>query len=66
MNNILQHPDRVYEYTRLYASSVASIISWGFRAKDFESFFYKEFYNFVEEARQAFQHCAIDTSGADL
>lgn len=49
LNNILQHPDRIYDYTRLYASSVAAIISWGYRAKDLTSFFYKDFYEFVDE-----------------
>jgi len=49
MNHLLEHPDRIFDYARLYAASVASIIAWGFRAKDFDSFFYKDFYEFVEE-----------------
>ena len=52
MNNILQHPDKAFDYARLYASSVASILAWGFRAKDFDSFFYKDFYDFVDQVRQ--------------
>ncbi len=50
MNNLLQHPNQSFDYARLYASSVASILSWVFRAKDFESFFYKDFYDFVDQA----------------
>lgn len=50
MNNLLHHPNQSFDYARLYASSVASILSWGFRAKDFESFFYKDFYEFVDQA----------------
>lgn len=49
MHNILRHPGRIYDYTKLYAASVAATISWGHRAKDFDSFFYKDFYSFVDE-----------------
>jgi len=52
MNNLLEQPDRVFDSARLYASSVASIIAWGFRAKDFDSFFYKDFYHFVDQVRR--------------
>lgn len=49
LNRVLQHPDQIYDYARLYASSVAAVLAWGFRAKDFESFFYKNFYDFVDQ-----------------
>lgn len=49
LNRVLEHPGQIYDYARLYASSVAAILAWGFRAKDFESFFYKDFYNFVDQ-----------------
>ncbi|EXJ93256.1 hypothetical protein A1O3_01813 [Capronia epimyces CBS 606.96] len=49
MNNLLQHPSRSFDHARLYASSVAAILVWGFRAKDFNSFFYKNFYDFVDQ-----------------
>jgi hypothetical protein len=49
MNNLLEHPDKAFDYARLYASSVAAILAWGFRAKDFSSFFYKDFYDFVDQ-----------------
>lgn len=65
MNNIVHHPDRMFDYTRLYASSVASIIVWGFRAKDFDSFFYKDFYNFVDQVSK--HSClALTTVGSGL
>ena len=51
MNNLLKHPDKSFDYARLYASSVASTLSWGFRAADFDSFFYKRFYDFVDQVR---------------
>ncbi|KAK5556602.1 hypothetical protein LTR46_005114 [Exophiala xenobiotica] len=49
MNNLVHHPNKAFDYARLYASSVAAILVWGFRAKDFDSFFYKDFYNFVDQ-----------------
>lgn len=52
MNNLLDHPDKAFDYARLYASSVAAILVFGFRAKDFGSFFYKDFYDFVDQVSQ--------------
>ncbi|KIW33913.1 uncharacterized protein PV07_00727 [Cladophialophora immunda] len=49
MNNLVHHPTKSFDYARLYASSVAAILAWGFRAKDFQSFFYKDFYDFVDQ-----------------
>lgn len=49
MNNLVEDPNRVFDFARLYASSVAAILAWGFRAKDFDSFFYKDFYDFVDQ-----------------
>ena len=54
MNNLLRHPNQSFDYARLYASSVASILAWGFRAKDFDSFFYKDFYDFVDQVGRNF------------
>jgi hypothetical protein len=51
MNNVVSHPEKVFDYARLYASSVASILAWGYRAKDLESFFFKDFYDFVDKVR---------------
>jgi hypothetical protein len=51
MNNLVSDPDRLFDYAKLYAASVASILSWGFRAKDLDSFYFKHFYNFVEKVR---------------
>lgn len=62
LNNLLKHPDKAFDYARLYASSVASILAWGFRAKDFDSFFYKDFYDFVD---QVSQHVSIHSLGND-
>jgi hypothetical protein len=53
MNNLLAHPNKSFDYARLYASSVAAVLAWGFRAKDFDSFFYKDFYDFVDQASKA-------------
>jgi hypothetical protein len=53
LNRVLEHPDQIYDYARLYASSVAAILAWGLRAKDFESFFFKNFYDFVDQVRSA-------------
>lgn len=53
MNNLLNDPSKSFDYARLYAASVASILAWGFRAKDFESFFYKDFYAFVDQVCQS-------------
>lgn len=51
LNHVLEHPDQIYDYARLYASSVAAILAWGFRARNFESFFFKNFYDFVDQVR---------------
>jgi hypothetical protein len=51
MNNLVSDPDNVFNYAKLYAASVASILAWGFRAKNFDSFFFKDFYNLTDQAR---------------
>lgn len=55
LNNILQDPDKVFDWAKLYSTSVAAVISWGFRAKDFNSFWYKDFYDFMEKWLEAIE-----------
>ncbi|KIX96478.1 uncharacterized protein Z520_07744 [Fonsecaea multimorphosa CBS 102226] len=55
MNNLVKNPDRAFDYARLYAASVAAILAWGFRAADLDSFFYKDFYNFVDQFLEAIE-----------
>lgn len=54
MNNLLEDSDQVFEWAKLYSTSVASIIAWGFRAKDFNSFWYKDFFEFMDKVSD---HC---------
>lgn len=49
MNNILDHPDQAFDYAKLYAASVASVIVYGHRAANLESFWCKDFYHLVEK-----------------
>ncbi|KAF4474647.1 cytochrome P450 oxidoreductase [Fusarium agapanthi] len=42
MSNLLRDPDNFFSYSRLYATSVASILAWGFRAKTLESWWFKD------------------------
>ena len=48
MNNVLRNPDKTFDYARLYATSVASIIAWGHRAADFDSFWSKDVYKLID------------------
>ncbi|KAF2774010.1 putative cytochrome P450 oxidoreductase [Teratosphaeria nubilosa] len=48
MNNLLDDPDRVFEYARLYPVSVACSLVYGHRAKDLDSPWYKEFYHMMD------------------
>ena len=49
MSRLLIEPDMFFSYARLYASSVASILAWGFRAKDLDSFWFKDVSKMIEQ-----------------
>lgn len=49
MNRLLDEPDKFYSYSKLYAFSVAGILAWGFRAKDLNSFWYKDVGEMIEK-----------------
>ncbi|KAL1896114.1 hypothetical protein Sste5346_004854 [Sporothrix stenoceras] len=49
MNNLLDDPDRVFDYARLYPVSVACSLLYGHRAKDLNSFWFREFYHMMEK-----------------
>ncbi|KAJ5910349.1 hypothetical protein N7504_004992 [Penicillium tannophilum] len=49
MNNLLEDPGRVFDYARLYPVSVACTLIYGQRAKDLNSWWYKEFYEMMEQ-----------------
>ncbi|KFY55956.1 hypothetical protein V496_06863 [Pseudogymnoascus sp. VKM F-4515 (FW-2607)] len=55
MNNLLDDPDQIFEWAKLYSTSVASIIAWGFRAKDFNSFWFKDFFHFMDKWLEAIE-----------
>lgn len=48
MNNLLKDPDRIFDYVKLYTLSVASTIIYGKRVTNFDSIWYKEFYELME------------------
>lgn len=54
MNRLLDDPSNFYSYSRLYASSVASILAWGFRATTLDSFWYKDVSAMIEKVNQSF------------
>ncbi|EXJ87561.1 hypothetical protein A1O3_04521 [Capronia epimyces CBS 606.96] len=49
MNNLLEDPDRIFDYARLYPVSVACSLLYGHRARDLDSFWYKDFYHMMEK-----------------
>jgi hypothetical protein len=51
MNRLLSDPDNFFKYARLYASSVAAVLAWGFRAKSLESFWFKDVSDMIEQVR---------------
>ena len=60
MSRLLTEPDTFFSYARLYASSVASILAWGFRAKDLDSIWFKDVSGLVEEVSPAIHVKRID------
>jgi hypothetical protein len=52
MNNLLEDPEHVFEYARLYPVSVACTLIYGHRAKDLNSWWYREFYEMMERVGQ--------------
>jgi hypothetical protein len=52
MNNLLDDPERIFEYARLYPVSVACTLLYGPRAKDLDSFWYKDFYAMMEKVSE--------------
>lgn len=51
MNNLLQDPDQIFGYVRLYTLSVASSIMWGSRVASLDSSEYKDFYELMDLVR---------------
>lgn len=49
MDRLLRDPDNFFPYARLYATSVAAILAWGFRAKDLDSFWFKDVSKMIEK-----------------
>lgn len=55
MNRLLTDPDRFFQYARLYASSVAAILAWGFRAASLDSFWFKDVGAMIEQWLEAIE-----------
>lgn len=49
LNRLVEDPKRFFPYARLYASSVAAVLAWGFRAKTLDSFWFKDVSAMIEE-----------------
>lgn len=49
MNRLVEEPEKFFPYARLYASSVAAVLAWGFRAKSLDSFWFKDVSEMIEE-----------------
>lgn len=54
MNNLLEDPDPIFDYARLYPVSVACSLLYGHRAKDLESFWFKDFYHMMDMVCSSF------------
>lgn len=48
MNNLLDDPSNVFDYARLYPVSVACSLIYGHRAKDLDSWWFREFFHMME------------------
>ncbi|KAJ5633479.1 cytochrome P450 oxidoreductase [Penicillium lividum] len=55
MNRLLTDPKNFFQYVRLYASSVAAVLAWGFRAKTLDSFWFKDTSAMIEEFIEAIE-----------
>ncbi|KAF4334393.1 oxidoreductase [Fusarium beomiforme] len=55
MNHLLDDPDNFFGYARLYSSSVAAILAWGFRAKTLDSFWFKDVAEMIEKWLEAIE-----------
>ncbi|KAH6972758.1 putative cytochrome P450 oxidoreductase [Ilyonectria sp. MPI-CAGE-AT-0026] len=55
MNRLLTDPENFFSYARMYASSVAAVLAWGFRAKDLDSFWFKDVSKMIEKWLEAIE-----------
>jgi hypothetical protein len=55
MFNAYQHPDKIFDYAKLYTVSVITSLLYGQRAVGLDSFWFKEFYNMMEDVRPRFR-----------
>lgn len=51
MFNVFEHPEKLFDYTKLYTLSVIISLLYGQRVKDLDSFWYKDFYHHMEQVR---------------
>jgi hypothetical protein len=51
MFNSYQHPDKIFDYAKLYTVSVLCSLLYGQRAVDRNSFWYKDFYHMMDNVR---------------
>lgn len=55
MFNSYQHPDKIFDYAKLYTVSVLCSLLYGQRAVDLNSFWYKDFYHMMDNVRDLHQ-----------
>jgi len=48
MYNVCQHPDRLFDFAKLYTCSVICSLLYGQRAANLESFWFKDFYHHMD------------------
>jgi hypothetical protein len=60
MNNILRDPDRIFDYARLYTTSVASTLIYGQRVDNLDSYWFKDFFELMDLVRIPIAYCFID------
>lgn len=61
LNRLVKDPKKFFPYARLYASSVAAVLAWGFRAKTLDSFWFKDVSEMIEEVWRPINLKAIFT-----
>ena len=60
LNRLVEDPKRFFPYARLYASSVAAVLAWGFRAKTLDSFWFKDVSEMIEEVLWLINLCKLN------
>lgn len=66
MFNSYHHPDKIFDYAKLYTVSVLWSLLYGQRAVDLNSFWYKDFYHMMDKVRDLDQSFELGQNSAHI